>query len=117
MNFLQLLLIKSRHLFHHIRQRIAAHGFPVGGTHALPQGRIIQQLANVLGKTIHIHGHPNTIDPQIAIRIGRVKTKAFHNINLLQEEMGHRDSNLLRTRYLNMRNLTTNAATAFFKMR
>lgn len=43
--------------------------------------------------------------------------KAFHNINLLQEEMGHRDSNLLRTRYLNMRNLTTNAATAFFKMR
>ncbi|MBQ4594584.1 MAG: tyrosine-type recombinase/integrase [Akkermansia sp.] len=41
--------------------------------------------------------------------------KYFHNIHLLQEEMGHRDSDLLRTRYLNLRNLTTQAASRFFK--
>ncbi|MBR5876442.1 MAG: tyrosine-type recombinase/integrase [Akkermansia sp.] len=41
--------------------------------------------------------------------------KMFHNLHLLQEEMGHRDSELLRTRYLNLRNLTTQAATRFFK--
>lgn len=41
--------------------------------------------------------------------------KRFHNIYLLQEEMGHRDSALLRTRYLNLRNLTTQAAARFFK--
>ncbi len=42
--------------------------------------------------------------------------KYFHNIYLLQEEMGHRDATLLRTRYLNLRNITTNAASTFFKM-
>lgn len=42
--------------------------------------------------------------------------KCFHNLYLLQEEMGHRDSTLLRTRYLNMRNLTTASAQLFFKM-
>ena len=41
--------------------------------------------------------------------------KKFHNLYLLQEEMGHRDSVLLRTRYLNLRNLTTQAASRFFK--
>lgn len=41
--------------------------------------------------------------------------KRFHNIHLLQEEMGHRDSALLRTHYLNLRNLTAQAATRFFK--
>lgn len=41
--------------------------------------------------------------------------KYFHNIHLLQEEMGHRDSDLLRTRYLNLRNLTAQAASRFFK--
>ena len=40
--------------------------------------------------------------------------KRFHNIYLLQEEMGHRDSMLLRTRYLNLRDLTTQAASRFF---
>ncbi len=40
--------------------------------------------------------------------------KRFHNLNLLQEEMGHRDSSLLRTRYLNLRNLTSQAASKFF---
>lgn len=41
--------------------------------------------------------------------------KCFHNIFLLQEEMGHRDSGLLRTRYLNLRNLTKRMASDFFK--
>lgn len=41
--------------------------------------------------------------------------KHFHNIYLLQEEMGHRDSALLRTRYLNLRDLTSQAASRFFK--
>lgn len=40
--------------------------------------------------------------------------KRFHNIYLLQEEMGHRDSMLLRTRYLNLRGLTSQAAARFF---
>ncbi len=40
--------------------------------------------------------------------------KYFHNPPQLQEEMGHRDSRLLRTRYLNMRNLTSSAAQRFF---
>ena len=42
--------------------------------------------------------------------------KHFHNISLLQEEMGHRDASLLRTRYLNLRNLSSRAAGDFFKM-
>ncbi len=41
--------------------------------------------------------------------------KCFHNPPQLQEEMGHRDSRLLRTRYLNMRNLSTSAAQRFFR--
>lgn len=40
--------------------------------------------------------------------------KHFHNLNLLQEEMGHRDSRLLRTRYLNLRNVRAEAARQFF---
>ncbi len=43
--------------------------------------------------------------------------KCFHNPPQLQEEMGHRDSRLLRTRYLNMRNLSTSAAQRFFRER
>ncbi len=42
--------------------------------------------------------------------------KYFHNLYLLQEEMGHRDSTLLRTRYLNLRNLSSVSAQTFFKM-
>ena len=42
--------------------------------------------------------------------------KFFHNLPLLQEEMGHQDSSLLRTRYLNLRNVSTHSAQAFFKM-
>ncbi len=41
--------------------------------------------------------------------------KYFHNPPQLQEEMGHRDSRLLRTRYLNMRNLSSSAAQRFFR--
>ncbi len=41
--------------------------------------------------------------------------KCFHNPPQLQEEMGHRDSRLLRTRYLNMRNLSSSAAKRFFR--
>ena len=40
--------------------------------------------------------------------------KFFHNPPQLQEEMGHRDCRLLRTRYLNMRNLSSSAARYFF---
>lgn len=40
--------------------------------------------------------------------------KYFHNLLLLQEEMGHRDNNLLRTRYLNHRYLTSLSAKQFF---
>ncbi len=43
--------------------------------------------------------------------------KHFHNPPQLQEEMGHRDSRLLRTRYLNMRNLSSSAAQRFFHER
>ena len=40
--------------------------------------------------------------------------KCFHNLPQLQEEMGHRDSNLLRTRYLNVRYVSTSTARRFF---
>ena len=40
--------------------------------------------------------------------------KHFHNLPLLQEEMGHRDSALLRSRYLNLRALAGADARAFF---
>lgn len=40
--------------------------------------------------------------------------KHYHNLNLLQEEMGHRDSHLLRTRYLNLRRISASSATVFF---
>lgn len=40
--------------------------------------------------------------------------KHFHNILMLQEEMGHRDSTLLRTRYLNLRDIRRFAARDFF---
>ncbi len=40
--------------------------------------------------------------------------KRFHNMNLLQEEMGHRNSHLLQTRYLNLRYLRRSSASRFF---
>lgn len=40
--------------------------------------------------------------------------KHFHNLHQLQEEMGHRDANLLRTRYLNLRNVSSISAGKFF---
>ncbi len=40
--------------------------------------------------------------------------KRFHNLPLLQEEMGHRSSHLLQTRYLNLRNLREGTAKRFF---
>ena len=40
--------------------------------------------------------------------------KCFHNLPQLQEEMGHRDCNLLRTRYLNVRHVSTTTARRFF---
>lgn len=40
--------------------------------------------------------------------------KYYHNIVRLQEEMGHRDSSLLRTRYLNLRHITRRDAGVFF---
>lgn len=43
--------------------------------------------------------------------------KYFHNIVLLQEEMGHRDCNLLRCRYLNLRDIKTETARLFFESR
>lgn len=41
--------------------------------------------------------------------------KHFHNLPQLQEEMGHRDCALLRTRYLNLRHISTGAARRFFQ--
>lgn len=40
--------------------------------------------------------------------------KKFHNLYLLQEEMGHHNSVLLQTRYLNLRGLHKNTATRYF---
>ncbi len=40
--------------------------------------------------------------------------KRFHNLPLLQEEMGHRNAALLQTRYLNLRHLKKSAAHDFF---
>lgn len=40
--------------------------------------------------------------------------KYFHNIVHLQEDMGHRDTSLLRTRYLNLRSISTEDADTFF---
>lgn len=40
--------------------------------------------------------------------------KRFHNLIQLQEEMGHRDCNLLRTRYLNVRHVSSSTARRFF---
>lgn len=42
--------------------------------------------------------------------------KYFHHLDELQWEMGHRDKEMLRTRYVNMRNLTKKDAAAFWKM-
>ena len=41
--------------------------------------------------------------------------KHYHNLHLLQEEMGHRNAALLQTRYLNLRNLSKASAIQFFK--
>ncbi len=41
--------------------------------------------------------------------------KHFHNLSQLQEEMGHRDCSLLRTRYLNLRHVSAGAARRFFQ--
>lgn len=41
--------------------------------------------------------------------------KHFHNLPQLQEEMGHRDCTLLRTRYLNLRHISSCAAKRFFR--
>lgn len=41
--------------------------------------------------------------------------KCFQNLPLLQVEMGHRDSSLLRTRYVNMRGLRDRDAKRFFR--
>lgn len=38
----------------------------------------------------------------------------FQNLSLLQQEMGHRNSTLLQTRYLNLRGLRAHTAKAFF---
>lgn len=43
--------------------------------------------------------------------------KRFHNLPLLQEEMGHRNSTLLQTRYLNLRHLRKRTAIDFFESR
>lgn len=40
--------------------------------------------------------------------------KRYHNLLLLQEEMGHRNASLLQTRYLNLRHLRRSAAVRFF---
>ncbi len=40
--------------------------------------------------------------------------KRFHNLPQLQEEMGHRDCSLLRTRYLNLRHVSSSTARRFF---
>ena len=40
--------------------------------------------------------------------------KRFHNLPLLQEEMGHRNATLLQTRYLNLRHLGKHTALYFF---
>lgn len=40
--------------------------------------------------------------------------KHFHNLPLLQEEMGHSNTHLLRTRYLNLRHISSADAARFF---
>lgn len=42
--------------------------------------------------------------------------RRYRNLPLLQEEMGHRSSELLRTRYLNLRGLSTAAARSFWEL-
>lgn len=42
--------------------------------------------------------------------------KHFKDYNLLQMEMGHRSSSLLRTRYLNMKGISTQTATQFWML-
>lgn len=43
--------------------------------------------------------------------------KHFHNLPLLQEEMGHSNTHLLRTRYLNLRDISAADAACFFSPR
>lgn len=43
--------------------------------------------------------------------------KHFHHLPLLQEEMGHSNVRLLRTRYLNLRNISSADAASFFSPR
>lgn len=42
--------------------------------------------------------------------------KHFKDYNLLQMEMGHRSSSLLRTRYLNMKGISPQTATRFWAL-
>ena len=49
-------------------------------------------------------------------RIAFYHAKHFKDYNLLQMEMGHRSSSLLRTRYLNMKGISPQTATRFWAL-
>ncbi len=70
--------------------------------------RLWQRVRSRAGLT---HWQPDVLRHTFA----SLHLKYFHNLPQLQEEMGHRDCNLLRTRYLNLRNVSSITASKFFR--
>ena len=62
----------------------------------------------------HNAGFPLWQNDALRHTFASMHLKHFHNLPLLQEEMGHRNSHLLQTRYLNLRNLRQSTARRFF---
>ena len=59
-------------------------------------------------------GFPHWQNDALRHTFASMHIKRFHNLSLLQEEMGHRDARLLQTRYLNLRCLKMSAARRFW---
>lgn len=59
-------------------------------------------------------GFPHWQNDALRHTFASMHIKRFHNLSLLQEEMGHRDARLLQTRYLNLRFLKKSTARRFW---
>lgn len=60
-------------------------------------------------------GFPHWQNDALRHTFASMHLKRFHNLTLLQEEMGHRSSALLQTRYLNLRGLRKGTAYRFWR--
>ncbi len=85
-------------------------------SHAYPSSRLIAPRNWVrLWKRLRLRaGLTNWQRDVLRHTFASLHLKRFHNLPQLQEEMGHRDCNLLRTRYLNLRHVSSSTARRFF---